>query len=62
LTRNHTYENEGRFQNENEALLVRTQIMNMLEVYDIDYNIATSSEKDCERIVNDIVKEIRENE
>lgn len=62
LTRNHTYENEGRFQNENEALLVRTQIMNMLEEYDIDYDIATSSEKDCERIVNDIVKEIRENE
>jgi hypothetical protein len=34
----------------------------MLEEYDIDYDIATSSEKDCERIVNDIVKEIRENE
>jgi RecA/RadA recombinase len=62
LTRKHTYENEGRFQNEEEALEVRKQIINALDTMNITYNFATSSEIDCEIITNKIAEEIRENE
>lgn len=62
LTRNHTYENEGRFQNEKESLEVRKQIVNALDNMNITYYMATSSEIDCEIIANKIAEEIRENE
>lgn len=62
LTRKHSYEDEGRFQNEEEALEVRKQIINALNTMDITYNFATSSELDCEIIANKIAEEIRENE
>ena len=62
LTRKHTYEDEGRFQNKEEALEVRKQIINALDTMNISYNFATSSEIDCEIIVNKIAEEIRENE
>lgn len=62
LTRKHTYEDEGRFQNEEEALEVRKQIINALNKLNISYNVATSSEADCEIIADNIAEEIRENE
>ena len=62
LTRNHTYENEGRFQNEEESLEVRKQIVNALDSMNIPYSFSTSSEIDCEIIANKIAEEIRENE
>lgn len=62
LTRKHTYEDEGRFQNEKEALGVRKQIINSLDNLGITYNLATSSELDCEIIANKIAEEIREYE
>ena len=62
LTRKHTYEDEGRFQNEEEALEVRKQIINALDTMSITYNFATSSELDCEIIANKIAEEIKENE
>ncbi len=62
LTRKHTYEIEGRFQNEEEALEIRKQIINALDELGIIYNLVTSSELDCEIIANKIVEEIRENE
>lgn len=62
LTRKHTYEDEGRFQNEEEALEVRKQIINALNKLNISYNFATSSDIDCEIIANKIAEEIRENE
>ena len=62
LTRNHTYENEGRFQNEVESLEVRNQIVKALEDMNITYDFATSSEEDCEMIAAKIAREIRENE
>lgn len=62
LTRKHTYEDKGRFQNEEEALKVRKQIINALDEMNISYNFATSSEIDCEIIANKIVEEIREHE
>lgn len=61
-TRKHTYEDEGRFQNEEEALEVRKQIINALNDLDITYNFATSSDLDCAIIANKIAEEIRENE
>ncbi len=62
LTRKHTYEDEGRFQNKEEALEVRKQIINALDTMNIIYSFATSSEIDCEIIANKIAEEIRENE
>ncbi|MDE6433549.1 MAG: ATP-binding protein [Lachnospiraceae bacterium] len=62
LIRKHTYENEGRFQNEDEALEVRNHIVTALNDMNIDYDFATSSEEDCEKIADMIAKEIRENE
>lgn len=62
LTRKHTYENEGRFQNEEESLEVRKQLVNALDSMNISYHIATSSELDCEIIANKIAEEIRESE
>lgn len=58
LTRNHTYENAGRFQTEDEALEVRNQIIEQLDNFNVDYEIVVSSEETCNDIVNKIVKEI----
>lgn len=62
LTRKHIYENEGRFQNEEEAAKVKNQIISKLKEMNIDYSISTSSEEDCKKIVENIVKEIKEHE
>ncbi len=62
LTRKHTYEDEGRFQNEEEALEVRKQIIKSLDTMNITYKLATSSELDCEVIANKIAEELREYE
>lgn len=62
LTRNHPYESEGRFQNEEEAQEVRNQIIKKLEEFDIDYTLIVSSEEACEHLADKIAKEIKENE
>lgn len=62
LTRNHPYENEGRFHNEEEAQGVRKQIIDRLLEFNIDYILIESSERNCEYIADRIAKEIRENE
>lgn len=62
LTRNHPYEREGRFQNEEEAQEVRKQIVKKLEEFDIDYTLIVSSEENCEFIADKIAKEIKDNE
>lgn len=59
LTRNHTYENEGRFQNEEEAQEVRNQIVEKLNIFNVSYSTVISKEKTCEEIVEQIVKEIK---
>lgn len=59
LTRNHPYENEGRFQNEAEARDVRFKLIESLNTLGVSYIMSTSSEKDCESIANEIVKEIK---
>lgn len=62
LTRKHSYEDAGRFQNEEESLEVRKQIISVLDSLHIPYHYATSSEIDCEIIANKIAEEVRENE
>ena len=62
LTRNHPYENEGRFQNEEEAQEVRKQIIEKLAKFDIDVVRILSSEENCERIADKIAKEVKDNE
>lgn len=59
LIRKHDYEVSGRFQDENEANEVRKQLISELDRFNISYKRITSSEKDCERVVNEIIKEIR---
>ncbi|MCM1045266.1 MAG: ATP-binding protein [Candidatus Gastranaerophilales bacterium] len=59
LARHHAYENEGRFQNEAEAQKVREEIMDKLEEYNIDYELTTSYEKSCEKIADQIAREIK---
>lgn len=59
LTRHHNYELYGRLHNENEANMVREQLISELDKLNISYKTATSSEEDCEKIVNEIVKEIK---
>lgn len=62
LIRNHPYENEGRFQNEDEAREVRLKIIETLQNFNINCNAMFCSKKNCKSIVNQIVKEIKENE
>ena len=62
LTRQHTYENEGRFQTEDEALEVRNQIIKQLDSFNVDYKLVVSGEETCQNIVNELVKEIKEYE
>lgn len=62
LIRKHAYENEGKFQNEQEALKVRKEIMDKLNKLNIKYSITTSKSEDCEKIANDIIKEIKNHE
>ncbi len=58
LKRNHAYENEGRFQNEFEALEIRNRIVNRLYDFGIKYNIVVSNENTCNAIVDKIVEEV----
>lgn len=62
LVRKHAYENEGRFQNEQESLEVRKQIIDKLNKLNIKYSTTTSKSEDCEEIVNEITKEIKSHE
>ena len=59
LTRYHTYENSGRFQNEEEAQEVRNRIIKMLEDMDIPYETTTSSDYNCNMIADKIAEEVR---
>lgn len=59
LTRHHSYENEGRFQNEDEAKEVRKEIIDKLNRYNIKYEEIASTESNCEYIVEEIMEEIR---
>ena len=60
LTRNHVYEDSGRFQNEDEAQEVRNKIIQMLDDMNIPYEITTSSDHNCEVIAEKIAEEVRE--
>lgn len=59
LIRNHNYEVSGRFQNEREANAVREQLILELTKLNIPYVTTTSSMEDCEKIANEIVREIK---
>ncbi|MCM1059826.1 MAG: ATP-binding protein [Eubacterium sp.] len=62
LTRKHTYESEGRFQNEIEAREVRNEIIDKLNEYKINYTTVVAGEGTCNKIVNQIAEEIKNNE
>ena len=58
LTRYHSYENEGRFQKEDEAKEVRKEIIDKLNQYNIKYKEIASTESNCKYIVEEIMEEI----
>ena len=62
LMRNHVYESDGRRHNEEEATILRNQIMDKLDSLNINYKIASSIEDDCERIACEIAQEVKKNE
>lgn len=62
LMRYHKYENEGRRQNEKEASDVRLALINLLNDLNVPYEWCTSNSEDCDKIVSNIIKEIKENE
>lgn len=59
LTRYYSYENEGRFQNEDEAKEIRKEIIDKLNQYNIKYEEIDSTESNCEYIVEEVMEEIR---
>lgn len=58
LTRKHKYQNEGRFQNEEEAGNVRKDIINKLEKYEIEYKQVDSNKETYDQIVKEIINKI----
>lgn len=62
VVRNHNYETEGRFQNEEEANEIKKEIIKNLEELNIQYIKTTSSEEDCKAIAIKIAKEVKKNE
>ena len=58
LTRYHSYENEGRFQKEDEAKEVRKEIIDKLNQYNIKYEEIASTESNCEYIVEEVMEEM----
>ena len=61
LTRTHEYKDEGRFQTEEEAGIVRESIVNMLDRLSIQYTMVTSDIPSYEKIIDDIIKIIKNN-
>ena len=59
LVRNHPYENEGRLHNEQEAFFIKQEILDKLNEYHIGYDIVISSEETCNKIVDDVIKEVK---
>lgn len=60
LIRKHKYENEGRLHNEEQAVSIRKEIINTLKSMKVDFSVTTSSDEDCQNIVDKIVKEFLE--
>lgn len=59
LVRNHSYESEGRLQNEQEASFIKQKILNKLNEYHINYDVVISNEETCNKIVEDVNKEAK---
>lgn len=59
LSRRHNYEQNGRFQNEQEAVKVRKEIIAKLDQYNIGYEEIVSSELSCKYIADKIMEEIK---
>lgn len=58
LLRKHNYETLGRLHNKEQAQEIRQFLISKLNDLKIHYETATSSWEDCERIANEIAKEI----
>ena len=58
LIRKHRYETSGRFQNESEADEIKDNLIAELKKRNIYCELVTASPEDCEKITNEIIKEI----
>ena len=59
LVRNHSYESEGRLHNEQEAAFIKQEILDKLNEYRINNDVVISNEETCDKIVNDVIKEVK---
>lgn len=59
LVRNHSYESEGRLHNEQEAAFIKQEILDKLNEYRINYDVVISNEETCDKIVDDVIKEVK---
>ena len=58
LERNHNYEQQGRYQTEEESNIVSLEIQEMLDSFDIDYTTLVSGEDSVDKILKDIKEKI----
>lgn len=54
LTRHHEYVKDGRFQNEKQSIDLRTNLVNILKKYNIDYVVRNSNLDEYNKLVNEI--------
>ena len=55
LTRHHEYVEDGRFQNEKQAIDLRANLINMLNEYNIDYLVKDSNVDEYNKLIYDII-------
>lgn len=55
LTRHHEYVEDGRFHNEKQAIDLRTNLINMLEKYNIEYEVRDSDMEEYNKLIYDII-------
>ena len=55
LTRHHEYVEDGRFQNETQAIDLRTNLINMLQEYNIKYEVRNSDIEEYNKLIHDII-------
>ena len=55
LTRHHEYVEDGRFQNERQAIDLRANLINMLNEYNIDYLVRDSNVDEYNKLIYDII-------
>lgn len=62
LIRNHSFKGDGRIHNEEESKLIRSELKDLLNRYDIKYEELVGGIDNCEKIISDIINRKRNGE